>query len=157
MPITFQSGDLFAADVEAIVNPINCVGVMGKGIALEVKKRNPSMFYRYRQKCSGTRGDYPIEPGDVVALPSDNQRQVIFNMATKDHWRQGSRIEWIEQGLLNLQRLLSDENQYSHIQSLGLPPVGCGNGGLEWSDVKPLVLKYLDPLPVNIICFEPDN
>jgi O-acetyl-ADP-ribose deacetylase (regulator of RNase III) len=148
--ITFTQGNLLKADVEALVNTVNTVGVMGKGIALMFKDAFPDNFKAYEAACR--RGD--VQVGRIFAT---ERRQLmgpkwIINFATKKHWRNPSRLEWIEEGLADLRKFITDHD----IRSIALPPLGSGNGGLEWSEVKPLIVHALGSLKnVHIVVYEP--
>ena len=134
--------DLFAQDCAAIVNTVNCVGIMGKGLALTVRNRYPACYNAYRAACR--RGQ--VRPGRLHLWRNmanrPGQARWIVNFPTKDHWRQPSRLEWIDQGLEALVELIQQEK----IPSLAVPPLGCGLGGLNWAEVEPLILHYLQPL-----------
>ena len=134
--------DLFAQDCTAIVNTVNCVGAMGKGLALEVRKRWPDCDQEYRRLCRQGR----ITPGSATLWrnprPQPGQPQAVLNFATKDHWRNPSRLDWIEQGLPALIELIQREG----LTSVAVPPLGCGLGGLDWNAVKPRIIKAIQPL-----------
>jgi len=146
----FTQGDIFTANTEAIVNTVNCVGVMGRGIALQFKKRFPENFKEYESACSREE----VVPGKMFVYETGalfNPR-IIINFPTKRHWRGESKIEDIENGLIDLVRIIQEKN----IKSIALPPLGCGLGGLNWSDVKMLIQKYLIALnDVEVLVFEP--
>lgn len=153
MTLMFKNGDMFSEPVEALVNTVNCVGVMGKGVALEFKKRWPNNFKAYKEACDTK----VLRPGTMLVFdtrrlfPSDGPRYLV-NFPTKDHWRSPSKLAYIEQGLDALAREIRDYG----ITSIALPPLGCGNGGLEWADVKPLIASKLGALDeVKVIVFEP--
>ncbi|MCM2281460.1 MAG: macro domain-containing protein [Bdellovibrionaceae bacterium] len=144
--ITFVQGNLFDSAAQVLTNTVNCVGVMGKGIALEFKNRYPSMFAEYRELCK--RGD--VQPGQPYLWEDD--RVQILNFPTKRDWREDSLLEDIDQGL----RYLARHYQDMGIQSLALPPLGCGNGGLRWEDVRPLIEKHLGALEdLDVYVYEP--
>lgn len=134
--------DLFAQNCAAIVNTVNCVGAMGKGLALTVKQRFPACDREYRQLCRQRQ----ITPGSVTLWrnprPQPGQPQAVLNFATKDHWRQPSQMDWIEQGLPGLVELIQREG----LTSVAVPPLGCGLGGLDWNAVKPRIVKAMQPL-----------
>src|SRR5271155_44267 len=149
--ITYAEGNLLNADAEALVNTVNTVGVMGKGIALMFKEAFPENFELYREACKGHGIEigrvFPTERRDVMGGP-----KWIINFPTKQHWRAPSRIEWIEQGLTDLRHFIEE---YS-IRSIALPPLGSGNGGLDWQQVRPLIVGALGSLPdVRIVVYEP--
>lgn len=153
MPLTFKTGDMFSEPVEALVNTVNCVGVMGKGVALTFKQRWPANFKAYKKACEAKT----LNPGTMLVfdtrqlLPSDGPRYLV-NFPTKAHWRSPSKLAYIEQGLDALVREILNYR----ITSIALPPLGCGNGGLNWDDVKPLIANKLSELSdVNVIVFAP--
>jgi len=153
MSIRDEHGDLLSAPVEAVVNTVNTRGVMGKGIALQVKQRWPEVDRAYRDACK--RGDVVLGRMHVVERGGlgDGPR-IVINFPTKDHWRSRSRLDDIETGLVDLHEVI----ERLHITSIALPPLGCGNGGLEWSDVRPLIEKALASLPeVDIVIFPPEG
>lgn len=153
MPITFKTGDLFSEHAEAIVNTVNCVGVMGKGVALEFKRRWPENFRAYKRLCD--RGE--LRPGKSFIFENADMfdpcgRRFLINFPTKDHWRDGSRMEYIEDGLDDLVLQIRKLG----IRSVAMPPLGCGNGGLNWKQVKALLGRRLEPVhEAAIIVFEP--
>lgn len=138
-------GDIFKSEAQTIINTVNCVGVMGKGLALEYKKKYPEMFDDYKQKCSKKI----VKPG-VPYLYKPMFPPWILNFPTKNHWRSGSLIENIKKGL----EIIQKNYKIWGITSIAVPPLGCGNGQLEWSVVGPLIYKKLKKLdiPVEIYC-----
>jgi O-acetyl-ADP-ribose deacetylase (regulator of RNase III)/uncharacterized protein YwgA len=138
-------GDLFASDAQTLVNTVNCVGVMGKGVALEFKKRWPKMFEDYELRCQRKQ----VRLGEPY-LYRDGARSII-NFPTKEHWRSSSRIADIERGL---DYLVTHAGEWG-IRSLALPPLGCGNGGLEWAEVGPLMYRNLHALPFDVEVYAP--
>ncbi|MCL1114429.1 MULTISPECIES: type II toxin-antitoxin system antitoxin DNA ADP-ribosyl glycohydrolase DarG [Shewanella] len=151
MVIKSVEGDLLQQqDVDAIVNTVNCVGVMGKGIALQFKKKWPNNFKAYAAACKA--GEVKLGQMFTFELGPMATPQFIINFPTKGHWRSASRIEDIESGLADLVNQITLHN----ISSIAIPPLGCGNGGLLWADVKPLVIQYLSALPsLEVRLFEP--
>jgi len=153
MSIRYEHGDLLAAPVEAVVNTVNTRGVMGKGIALQVKQRWPEVDRAYR--AASKRGDVALGHMHVVERGGlgDGPRFVI-NFPTKDHWRSRSKLPDIEAGLTELRALI----EKLAITSIAVPPLGCGNGGLNWDDVRPLIEKALDDLDgVDVVVYPPDG
>jgi O-acetyl-ADP-ribose deacetylase (regulator of RNase III) len=149
--IRFTEGNLLEAPAEALVNTVNTVGVMGKGIALMFKEAFPENYRLYREACKTknvTIGRvFATERRDFVSGP-----RWIINFPTKEHWRAPSRIEWIRDGLVDLRRFIEEHK----IRSVALPPLGSGNGGLEWREVRPLIVEALEPLQdVTTIVYEP--
>jgi O-acetyl-ADP-ribose deacetylase (regulator of RNase III)/uncharacterized protein YwgA len=139
-------GDLFASRAQTLVNTVNCVGVMGKGVALEFKKRWPAMFEDYRRRCE--RGQ--VRLGEPY-LYRDTSGISIVNFPTKDHWRSPSRIADVERGL---DYVAAHVREWG-VTSLALPPLGCGNGGLEWSEVGPLIYRKLHGLQMDVEVYAP--
>lgn len=144
-------GDLLRQDdVDAIVNTVNCVGVMGKGIALQFKNKWPANFRGYAAACKAGE----VRPGRMFVHDSGGlvKPNYIINFPTKDHWRGKSRIEFIRDGLDDL----VDRVRKLGIRSIAIPPLGCGNGGLEWSRVRPMIEQAFSALPdVEVRLFEP--
>ena len=148
--ITFTQGNLLEADVEALVNTVNTVGIMGRGIALMFKERFPENFKAYEKACK----DQEIRIGKMFV--TENREfwgpKWVVNFPTKTHWRVKTRLEWIEEGLEDLIRVIREKN----INSIAVPPLGCGNGGLDWSDVRPIVVAALDNVEgLNAVVYEP--
>ncbi|HEX9781812.1 MAG TPA: macro domain-containing protein [Opitutaceae bacterium] len=139
-------GDLFASRVQTLVNTVNCVGVMGKGVALEFKKRFPGMFEDYVARC-----DRKLVRLGEPYLYRDLGGVMIVNFPTKDHWRSPSRLADIERGLDYFVR----HHGTWGITSAAFPPLGCGNGGLEWAEVGPLIYSKLHQLPIEVEVYAP--
>jgi O-acetyl-ADP-ribose deacetylase (regulator of RNase III) len=131
--ITLASGNLFNADVEALVNAVNCVGVMGKGLALQFKERFPANFKAYAKACKA--GEVRTGAMFVFATGLLQNPRFLVNFPTKQHWRDSSRIEDIEAGLQSLVVEVRDRR----IRSIAVPALGCGLGGLEWREVRPRI------------------
>lgn len=148
--LNFQTGNLLKAPVEALVNTVNTAGVMGKGIALMFKEAFPENFVAYKEACR--RGEVQVGRMFVTESSRLEGPRWIVNFPTKKHWRQPSRIEWIMEGLADLKRVIEEKE----IKSIAVPPLGCGNGGLEWAEVRPEIERALLPLvDVNVMVFEP--
>jgi len=147
--IQFVQGNLFDSDAEALVNTVNTTGVMGKGIALEFKKRFPNNYEFYRQQCEQGQ----VQIGKMLVFRTQSlQPQYIINFPTKQHWRGKSKIEYIQRGLDDLVRVVREHE----IRSIALPPLGCGQGGLRWEQVKPLIEQAFAPLQnVDVQVYEP--
>ena len=148
--IRFKSGDILAEDVEALVNTVNCVGVMGRGIALQFKKAFPENFRVYAAACR--RGE--VQPGRmfVVGTGALTNPRYIVNFPTKRHWRGNSRIEDIDAGLKDLATVIRERD----IRSIAVPPLGAGLGGLEWSDVRPRIEQAMRGFnDLDVVVFEP--
>lgn len=144
-----QGGDIFFASTEALVNPVNCVGVMGKGLALQFKKLWPSNYDAYKLACE--RGDIGI--GKVFAYETGHHNvRFIINFATKNHWKNQSSLVDIEAGLADLVNKVRDLS----ITSIAIPALGCGLGGLKWDDVRPLIEAAFASLPdVRVMLYQP--
>ena len=148
--IEYRTGNILEADAEALVNSVNCIGFMGRGIALQFKKAWPENFKAYAMACR--RGE--VQPGKMFVFETGSltNPRYIINFPTKRHWRGKSRIEDIEAGL----RALVDEIRGRGIRSIAVPPLGSGLGGLEWSEVRVRIEQALGDLPgVHVIVFEP--
>lgn len=147
--ITYTTGDLFEAQTEAIVNTVNTVGVMGKGIALQFKQRFPGNYLVYKKACDQSL----LKIGDLLITESNSLFfKYIINFPTKEHWRNPSKYEYIEKGL----DTLIEEIKKRKIKSIALPPLGAGNGKLEWEKVKEILEEKLKKLPeVEFIIYEP--
>ncbi len=148
--IKLVQGDILKADVEALVNTVNCVGFMGRGIAAQFKRAFPENFRVYEAACR-QRG---LQPGRMLVVETGqltNPRYIV-NFPTKRHWRGRSRIEDIESGL----EALAAEITRRRIKSVAVPPLGCGLGGLDWSEVRPRIEAALGELPgVQVLVYEP--
>lgn len=150
--IEYKTGDLLTEPAEALVNAVNCVGVMGRGIALQFKRAFPENFQAYELRCR--RGE--MRPGKmfVFELRRTTGPRYIINFPTKRHWRGHSRMADIEAGL----RALEEEVRSREIRSIALPPLGSGLGGLSWPEVRARIRTTLENLPeVQIAVFEPDG
>ena len=148
--ITFTQGNLLEAEVEAVVNTVNTKGIMGKGIALMFKERFPLNFKAYEHACRNQE----VRIGMMFVTESEEffGPRWIINFPTKTHWRVKTRLEWIEQGLRDLVRVVNDKK----IRSLAVPPLGCGNGGLDWRDVRPLIVNTLSTVDgLDAVIYEP--
>jgi O-acetyl-ADP-ribose deacetylase (regulator of RNase III) len=150
MTVSLKNGDLLKADSEAIVNTVNCVGVMGKGIALQFKQRWPQNFKAYEAACKRKE----LRPGKmfIYDLGEWSKPRFIVNFPTKIHWRGDSKVEYVEAGL----RDLVGQMKRLGVRSISLPPLGCGNGGLDWNVVKQLVAAAFRDYPeIQVDLFEP--
>ena len=146
--IRFTHGDIFAQPAEAIVNPVNCVGVAGAGLALRFRRRHPDAFIAYRRACAERR----LRPGRIFLFDTGRATpRWIAHFPTKRHWRDRSAIGDIEAGLRGLAATLAGHG----IRSIAIPPLGCGLGGLDWRAVRPLITACLGDLPVTVIVLEP--
>lgn len=144
--VEVKIGNIFESKCDTLVNTVNCVGVMGKGIALDFKRRYPDMFYEYVKRCNAGH----VNPGRPY-LYNNGDGVSILNFPTKVHWRSPSKLQYIVDGLdwfvLNYQKL--------EITSIAFPPLGCGNGGLSWSIVGPVMFDKLNSLPIHIEIYAP--
>jgi O-acetyl-ADP-ribose deacetylase (regulator of RNase III) len=148
--IRFTEGNLLEADVEALVNTVNTVGVMGKGVALMFKESFPENYVAYEKACKQKQ----VRLGEMFVTERENLLgpKWIVNFPTKAHWRYPSKIEWIEQGLDSLVQFIKEKK----VRSIAIPPLGSGNGGLKWDDVRPLVEAAVAPLKdVEVVVYEP--
>ena len=148
--IELKTGDLLKADAEAIVNTVNCVGIMGRGIALQFKKAFPANFHAYARACE----DGEVQPGKMFVFDSGSftNPRYIINFPTKRHWKGKSRIEDIESGLVALAHEISERG----IKSIAIPPLGAGLGGLDWGDVRPRIEAALRDLPnLHVLIYQP--
>ena len=148
--IELGTGDIFEADVEALVNSVNCVGVMGRGIALQFKNAFPENFKAYEAACKRDE----VQPGRMFVYEPGKMTnpRYIVNFPTKRHWRAKSRIEDIEAGL----DALADEIRARNIRSIAIPPLGSSLGGLDWADVRPRIEAALGNLEnLEVLLFEP--
>lgn len=145
-------GNLLAAPVQALVNTVNTYGVMGKGIALQFRERFPQNYLAYKKACE--TGQIQVGKMFVFKEQTLQGEKVIINFPTKKHWRHKSQYSYIEEGLQDLVKVLKEEK----IQSVALPPLGCGNGGLEWPKVKQMIVKHLSVLSdIEIVVYEPND
>jgi O-acetyl-ADP-ribose deacetylase (regulator of RNase III)/uncharacterized protein YwgA len=139
-------GDLFVSRAQTLVNTVNCVGVMGKGVAQKFKANFPAMFEDYATRCARKE----VQLGQPYPF-YDSSGVIIVNFPTKDHWRSPSRLSDIERGL---DFFVANFVQWG-IESVALPPLGCGNGGLEWSEVGPLIFRKLHSLNIDVEVYAP--
>lgn len=139
--IHIVKGNIFQSEAEVLVNPVNCDGVMGAGLALQFKRAYPEMFLDYLRQ--------DLEPGKLHCFQAD---RLIINFPTKVHWRDLSRIEYIRSGLV----ALAFEIGQRGIKSIAIPPLGCGLGGLKWTEVGPMIEQMLGELPVEIFIYAPE-
>lgn len=142
--IKFTKGNIFDSDAEALVNAVNTVGVMEKGIALEFKKRFPQNFEIYKGVCDAKM----LSVGDILIVKDD---KTIINFPTKIHWRDKSKYEYIQSGLRKLREELKDLN----ITSVAIPALGCGLGGLDWKIVKKMIVDELNDCDTCFYVYEP--
>src|SRR5258708_39214136 len=150
--IKYVEGNLLDANAEALVNTVNEVGVMGKGIALMFSEAFPTNTEAYQR--ASREGEIRVGRMFVTANPSLINPRWIINFPTKKHWRNPSRLEWVRQGLTDLVKVIQEKR----IHSVALPPLGCGNGGLDWHLVRQEIERAFSNLPdVNVLVFSPTN
>lgn len=149
--ITFAQGNLLDSTAEALVNPVNCVGVMGKGLALEFKLKFPDNFIEYQRVCQ----QRALSPGSLFfTRPVHPTTRLIVNFPTKRHWREPSRLEDIQSGLQALRVEIIEQD----IRSIAIPMLGCGLGGLKWDTVRPMIVDTMKDLnEVKVILFGLEN
>lgn len=143
MLLQYIEGDMFTSPAQCIVNTVNIVGVMGKGIALTFKEKYPDMFLEYKKACS----EGILNIGNLMIWHANDYDLLLF--PTKEHWRGKSKLEYIERGLQKFLEIYEKEG----ITSIAFPKLGCGNGGLDWADVRPVMEKYLRGLPIDIYIY----
>lgn len=157
MSVEFSTGDIFDAQADAIINPVNCVGVMGKGLALEFKKRFPISSKGYIEACARNI----VKIGELfVFTPTRDpwwreNGQYVIHFPTKKHWRDPSKLEYVESGVQDFGRVFCSLK----IKSVAIPALGCGCGGLDWEIVKPVIiegLRYVDE-KIKVVLFEPEK
>ena len=133
----FVTGDMFLGNHEVVVNPINTRGVAGKGVALKLKEKYPDWFIKYKEICS----NHILQPGNVWVYRTNTEYpKYIFNAVTKNHWKEPSFKIYVIKCYEKLFNLITIYN----IKNIGIPPLGCGCGGLYWGDLKPNVINILD-------------
>src|SRR5450432_3798316 len=143
--VELKSGDLLASQAHALVNTVNCVGIMGKGIALAFKRRYPDMFKDYVRRCDSGQ----VRIGEPYVYQARDH--LIVNFPTKQHWRAVSKLDDIVAGL----NYLAAHYREWGITSIAVPPLGCGNGQLEWSVVGPTLVRHLSELAIPVELFAP--
>lgn len=147
----YVTGDMFSREYNAIVNPVNCVGVMGKGVAKIVKEKFPDIIEPYKKKCSSKK----LVPGSTwVYRTGINSPKYILNTATKNHWRDLSTINTVIFCYNSIVKAIKDKK----ITNIAIPPLGCGNGGLDWNTIKLLAVDILESSDLNgtdIYLYEP--
>lgn len=148
--IEITTGNMFDIGADVLVNTVNCVGVMGCGVALEFRRRYPKMFREYRRCCNMNE----IVPGTMWAWKTEDEKLVV-NFPTKKHWRNSSQYSYVEDGLRALRKLLSERSSGSVV---AIPALGCGHGGLDWTSVLAMIKKELADLDhLNIHIFQPQD
>jgi len=149
--IELKKGNILKQEAEALINTVNCVGVMGRGIALQFREAFPENYKRYKEACNKKE----VKPGRMFVFDTNMMigPRTIINFPTKRHWREKSRIEDIEAGLRDLVNVLHARN----LHSIAIPPLGCGLGGLDWKTVRPMIEIALSVFPdLQVYLFEPE-
>lgn len=141
--IEYIEGNIFNSPAQVIVNTVNTVGVMGKGLALSFKKRYPQMFEVYKRACE----KHQLTIGKLMLFYAPDHWILMF--PTKENWRNPSKFEYLEAGLKKFVNTYAEKG----ITSIAFPKLGCGNGELSWNDVRPIMEKYLKPLPITIYVY----
>ncbi len=148
--IHFVTGNILDSSAQALVNTVNTMGVMGKGIALQFKKQFPNNYRIYKEVCEQNA----LQVGQLLIIEEDSMfsgKKVIINFPTKTNWRLPSEYEYIEAGLKELKKVVLERN----IESIAIPPLGAGNGGLEWQKVKKMIIDTLSDLDCETYLYEP--
>jgi len=147
--IRFVEGNIFEADTQGIVNPVNCVGVMGAGLAKKFATFYPEMDEEYKKLCKAGE----LEPGKIFVWVIDIYDEVlyVFNMPTKIHWKDPSKMEYIRKGI---SALITAMNEHE-IHSVAIPAIGCGLGGLKWDGVSKEIIKQFQRVPDKTIWLYP--
>jgi O-acetyl-ADP-ribose deacetylase (regulator of RNase III) len=148
--IHFTQGNLLKSNARALVNTVNTVGVMGKGIALQFKNTFSLNYKLYQDACKNGK----LTTGQLLVVHENDLlrgEKIIINFPTKQHWKQPSTYEYIESGLVALQKYLIE----NPVESLAMPALGCGNGGLDWEVVKPMIVEYLSAIDTEFFVYEP--
>jgi O-acetyl-ADP-ribose deacetylase (regulator of RNase III) len=152
MTIHLTKGNIFESDVQVLVNPVNCVGTMGKGLAKEFKKHYPKVFTEYKRRCKEGTVDLGMLDVHFIGQYSNSWPEYVVNFPTKDHWKNKSDLFMITKGLLALDDFLF----MNEIESVAIPALGCGLGGLKWEDVQEQMYYVLNNLPLcEIYIYEP--
>ncbi|WP_081008648.1 macro domain-containing protein [Xanthomonas arboricola] len=138
--LSYLRTSILKSDAQTVVNTVNTVGVMGKGLAAEYRRLYPEMFERYREICSNQL----LEIGKLWLWKGPTQW--VLNFPTKTHWRQPSKIAYVEAGLKKFSQTFEERG----VTEVAFPRLGCGNGGLDWDEIRPMMEKYLKPLPIPV-------
>ena len=138
--LKYVRGNIFCSECEVLVNPVNCVGVMGKGLALEFKQKYPDMFKSYQEVCK-TKA---LRLGCPMFVKGADKSIVLF--PTKYHWKEKSKIEAVKEGL----EVFVRGHKKLGIKSVAFPKLGCGLGGLDWEEVRPIMEYYLSNLDIEV-------
>jgi O-acetyl-ADP-ribose deacetylase (regulator of RNase III) len=150
--LTEEHRNLLEAPADALVNTVNTVGIMGKGLALQFKQAYPGNFRAYESACR--RGEVHLGKMFTYETGRLDRPRFVINFPTKGHWRSRSKLSDIKAGLDDLRDVIRER----HIDSIAIPPLGCGNGGLDWRDVRPLIVEALADLPnVRVMVYPPQG
>lgn len=147
--ITYHQGNLFNSGADALVNCVNVKGVMGAGLALQFKNKFPVNFNAYQDACAKRQ----LHIGTVLGVQEKNDGVWIINFPTKEHWRNPSTLTYIQEGLAALVKFLE---RHPEISSIAVPALGCGYGGLDWKDVRPLIEAHLGELEIRVMVYVPN-
>ena len=150
--VTEKTGDMFAEQFDIMVNPVNCRGSMGAGLAKRFGQFYPAMLEWYGTLCAARA----LKPGDMREWRVDS-RLSIYNVATKDHWKDQSQYQWVKIGLLNIRQSLESATAAGLVYRVAVPALGCGLGGLQWSHVRGMTHDQLDGLNHEITLFNPQT
>ena len=145
MTIFYAQGDILNDQSQAIVIPVNAMGVPGAGLAKAWARKDPEAAKLYKALCKLER----IHIGEVATISNEHMFWILF--PTKEHWKNSSKLEWIEDGLIHLCQVIKD----LQLKSIAIPALGCGLGGLDWEDVKPLMEVYLLQIRIPITIYLP--
>lgn len=143
--VYFIKGNMFDGEYDVLVNAVNCVGVMGKGLALEFRHRFPTNFIKYKDYCNKEH----LRPGEIFVM-QDNE-QIIINAATKNHWKDKSEEDWVISCIKNIVDWL---NSNRYVESVAVPKLGCGLGGLDWTKIRPIMENWFNTCKQDIYIFE---
>lgn len=149
---SYSSGDILRTNTAAIVNPVNCVGVMGKGLALQFKRKYPAMFDAYKKICKARH----LSPGCILVWDNSKYHasgpKFVFNLSTKDDWKSRSKLEYVRSGVGYIRDYITSKP----IPSISIPALGCGLGGLDWCNVEPIIRENLEGIDgLDVILFPP--
>lgn len=147
--IIYKKGNLLADEAEALVNAVNTVGVMGAGIARQFKEQFPDMFIEYERACKAN--EVTLGKMHVVQVVANDAEKYVINFPTLEHWSDSSTLADIEAGLADLVRVVEE----LEIESIAIPPLGCGLGGLKWNDVRQLIEDAFQDTSVRVHLYEP--
>ena len=152
--IKFVTGNFFDYNADILINTVNCVGVMGAGVALQFKTKFPEMYKEYLKACN----EGLVQPGKPHVWSNntffnEEDSLIIINFPTKNHWKKPSEYEYIEEGLKWLSKFLLNHTG----KTITVPALGCGHGGLNWTVVKDMIIEYLSEIDLTILVFEPES